>query len=289
MVPAAELRRLGLAGLTGDAVRALVTRGTAPAPGREGVMELRRVKPEAFEAWVRAVTYGFGGRFHPEVMPDERALLDLDRTLGWRDGDGWVAGASALPFTLSVPGGALPATGVTAVAVLPTHRRQGLMTGLMERLLADARERGDVVAALWAAESPIYGRFGFGMATPHRALRSPVPTPPSAPTWPCPRAPRRPPRRCELGPRLAPLAERERARRPGLPARDERYWRHAQFGWEPDEIGERRVVVFEGPGSDEGYALHRVVEGHDDLTDLADGRLQVEELVALTPEAAIAL
>jgi GNAT superfamily N-acetyltransferase len=165
-------------------------------------MELRRVEPEAFEAWVRAVTYGFGERFHPEVMPDERALLDLDRTLGWRDGDGWVAGASALPFTLSVPGGALPATGVTAVAVLPTHRRQGLMTGLMERLLADARERGDVVAALGVAHLRAL-RLRDGHAAPRAAAR---PSPRRLPRrrGPAPRAPRRPPRRRELGPPAGP-------------------------------------------------------------------------------------
>ncbi len=119
-------------------------------------MELRRVEPEAFEAWVRAVTYGF------------------------------------------VPGAALPATGVTAVAVLPTHRRQGLMTGLMERLLADARERGDVVAALGVAHlRALRLRDGHAapraaLARPHAAFRADVALPPGA-SSPSPPTRARPP------------------------------------------------------------------------------------------------
>ena len=36
----------------------------------------------------------------------------------------------------------------------------------MRRQLADVHEAGDeAIAALWASESAIYGRFGYGMAT----------------------------------------------------------------------------------------------------------------------------
>jgi predicted acetyltransferase len=34
----------------------------------------------------------------------------------------------------------------------------------MGRLIADARERGEAISVLWAAESAIYGRFGYGVA-----------------------------------------------------------------------------------------------------------------------------
>ena len=58
----------------------------------------------------------------------------------------------------------MPAAGVTLVGVLPTHRRQGVLTRLMRAQLDDVRERGEPVAFLWASEGAIYGRFGYGMA-----------------------------------------------------------------------------------------------------------------------------
>src|SRR5439155_3526792 len=76
-----------------------------------------------------------------------------------------VGGAGAFTFDLSVPGGRVPAAGVTVVAVLPTHRRRGVLTAMMRAQLDDVHARGEPVAALWASEERIYGRFGYGMAS----------------------------------------------------------------------------------------------------------------------------
>jgi len=54
---------------------------------------------------------------------------------------------------------------VTVVGVLPSHRRRGLLRRMMELQLTDVRERGEPIAALWASEETIYGRFGYGMAS----------------------------------------------------------------------------------------------------------------------------
>ena len=83
------------------------------------------------------------------------------------DGDAPVGTAADFPFSLTVPGGELAAGGVTWVAVLPTHRRQGVLTELMRRELADLHEREEPLAVLWASEAAIYGRFGYGLAAPH--------------------------------------------------------------------------------------------------------------------------
>ena len=65
-----------------------------------------------------------------------------------------------------MPGPAtVPAATITAVAVLPTHRRQGVLTALMACQLDDVAERGEAVAVLTASESIIYGRFGYGLAS----------------------------------------------------------------------------------------------------------------------------
>ena len=81
------------------------------------------------------------------------------------DGDEIVGGAGAFPFGLTVPGGALPCAGVTVVGVLPSHRRRGLLRRMMDTQLRDVRDRGEPIAALWASEETIYGRFGYGLAS----------------------------------------------------------------------------------------------------------------------------
>ena len=76
-----------------------------------------------------------------------------------------VGGLGAFPFQLTVPGGRVPAAGVTIAAVLPTHRRRGVLRGMMRALLDACHARGEPVAYLWATEDTIYGRFGFGLAS----------------------------------------------------------------------------------------------------------------------------
>jgi len=92
-------------------------------------------------------------------------LLPAERMHAVFDSGDIVAGAGAFPFGLTVPGGVLPCAGVTVVGVLPSHRRRGLLRRMMDTQLRDIRERGEPIAALWASEETIYGRFGYGLAS----------------------------------------------------------------------------------------------------------------------------
>src|SRR5215210_2688191 len=67
---------------------------------------------------------------------------------------------------MTVPGGSVPTAAVTIVTVSPTYRRRGLLTAMMKHQLDDIHRRQEPVALLWASESLIYGRFGYGQATP---------------------------------------------------------------------------------------------------------------------------
>ena len=60
---------------------------------------------------------------------------------------------------------------MTVVGVLPTHRRRGILDRMMRAQLADVRERGEPIAALWASEETIYGRFGYGLASQDVMIR----------------------------------------------------------------------------------------------------------------------
>jgi predicted acetyltransferase len=101
----------------------------------------------------------------PEDIEVRRAAFDLDRCLAAFDGAGQLCGAArAFPTELTVPGAVIPAGAVSAVGVLPTHRRQGHLSRMMRTQLDDVSSRGEAVATLVAAEYPIYGRYGYGMA-----------------------------------------------------------------------------------------------------------------------------
>ena len=43
---------------------------------------------------------------------------------------------------------------------------------MMRAQLADVRERGEPLAALWASEETIYGRFGYGLASQDAMIRA---------------------------------------------------------------------------------------------------------------------
>jgi len=107
----------------------------------------------------------------PWSADDRRVALDLfefDRTLAAFDDTTPVGVTMCYTFQLSVPGlQMLPAAGVTFVAVMPTYRRQGVLSSLMRRQLADVRDRGEPLAILWASEAVIYGRYGYGRASWH--------------------------------------------------------------------------------------------------------------------------
>jgi predicted acetyltransferase len=94
-----------------------------------------------------------------------KETLEYDRTLAVFDGRQVVGTAGIFSYEMTVPGGSLPCGGVTRVGVAATHRRQGLLTAMMRRQLDDMHERGEPLAALYASEAPIYGRFGYGLAT----------------------------------------------------------------------------------------------------------------------------
>ncbi|MDT7782105.1 MAG: hypothetical protein QOF58_524, partial [Pseudonocardiales bacterium] len=127
------------------------------------------------DAFVDTVHTAFG-RF-PET-PDENggglwwSAIETDRSLmAFTDDEKPIGTATAYSFELTLPGDVLaPAAGITAAGVLPTHRRQGVLTAMMRHQLAELRERGDFLAVLLATEGSIYGRFGYGPATYTRRL-----------------------------------------------------------------------------------------------------------------------
>ena len=128
------------------------------------MLELRNVTPDEFVAWCRAEARAYGNRLQgdPEVL---RPHFDLDRSIAVLDDKNIVAGAHSHRLEMSVPGGSAMVAGVANIAVQPTHTRRGIMTQMMRHQIHDLHDRGEPLAGLFASESVIYGRFGYGVGS----------------------------------------------------------------------------------------------------------------------------
>ncbi|GGK18832.1 UPF0256 protein [Streptomyces camponoticapitis] len=130
-------------------------------------IDVRVISESEFPDWLRAVNTGFlrAPTVSEKDLEDRRTYLDPSRMRGAFDDGRCVATYRTFPQELTAVGGArLPANAVTGVTVSATHRRRGLLSRMINEDLAEAKERGDVVSTLIAAEYPIYGRYGFGPA-----------------------------------------------------------------------------------------------------------------------------
>jgi predicted acetyltransferase len=214
---------------------------------------------DRFAEFDAVIMAAFGA--HPD--PRKKALVDglqpADRRLVALDGDRPVGTAAAFSFAMTVPGGAeLPVAGVTAVGVLGTHRRRGILRQLMAVQLDDIARRGESVAVLTASESGIYRRFGYGIGSFNAAYElesrrigfdGPVGADLDLTLL----------RGDEATPVVAPIYERWRATRPGALAYTPAWW-NALLGAQESYIGggQTFVVVCEPrPGHGGGFAIYR--------------------------------
>lgn len=130
-------------------------------------IDVRVISESDFPAWLSALNTGFlrPPTVSEENVADRRAYMDPLRMRGAFDEGRCVATYRSFPQELTAVGGApLPAGAISNVTVSATHRRRGLLSRMINDDLAEAKERGDVVSTLIAAEYPIYGRYGFGPA-----------------------------------------------------------------------------------------------------------------------------
>lgn len=259
-------------------------------------IDYRTLAPEEFQAFADNLDLAFHEGSTPDKRDQWRALLPFERTVAAFDGPLLVGTSASYAQRMSVPGGELACAGVTVVTVRPTHRRRGILTGMMSILFERAQAAGEPLAALWAAEGGIYERFGYGVAgqrahivlpggagAPRPSLRAEADHAPAAAQT----------HALELidtagaGPLLDPVWERLRALRPGIPARTALWWRRRVLSDLPENRGgalqKRLLVARDGAGTVQGYALYRARGEEPDTT------LEVLELIAPDPDAEAAL
>ena len=216
------------------------------------------------------------GPVSPEMAAWQLRFLEIDRSIGLFDQGEQVGGASIFTLQLTVPEARqVPMAAVTWVSVLPTHRRRGGLRAMMRHQLDTLHETGaEPVAGLCASQAPIYGRFGYGVAS-------------SAVTLSVPRqanALRLPPGTEEVSLRLVEpssitayrgeLYERQLLKRPGMLVKPE-WW----FGFDVADTSEQRdghsrlrCVLAERGGAPVGFAFYR--------TDAANCQTRVSQIQA---------
>jgi predicted acetyltransferase len=249
---------------------------------------IRPISQGEFRAFYAVLEHAFNATYPTDLeLQHDLGVSEFDRSLAAFDGTEMVGTAIAITFQMTVPGGAAAVAGVTGVTVLPSHRRRGILSSLMHRQLADIRDRGEAIAALFASEAGIYGRYGYGAATAELdltirrgegALSAPVDAGPEGSiTAPLLRIVE--PQRAVA--EMALVYGSVQRERPGMLARDDRWWEHIL--WDPEHRrsggGPLRGLI---PGDDtgpRGYALYSASAdwGEDALPN---GKLQVRELMA---------
>ena len=254
--------------------------------------QLRPFTAEEWPAVSRAMGHVFGHTPSGPYVDTPSPVAELDRSLGLVEDGRVVATSGIYSLRMTVPGAVVPTAGVTWVTVSPTHRRRGILTAMMRRQLEELHEQErEPVAALWAAEASIYGRFGYGTASwkggwsgsvQRLQLRDDVDTGSGRVRLVEEEAFRGP-----------AAAVHEAARRwvPGNTARDERWWTRALID-DPEQregfTARRFALHSETDGAVTGYATYRVKMGWTDASEPA-GTLAVEDVRATTPAAYAAL
>ncbi|GAA1819104.1 GNAT family N-acetyltransferase [Nesterenkonia flava] len=286
----------------------LVSRSFPAAQSPDGTPET------ATEAFVRTVSYNFyhGWKSTEQVrrsvaasVADGRQLHGVYLDPGFASLEPWGETYETLGFDAEHPVGTfvdydktlnaagpdlLPARLITGVGVSPSFRRRGILKHMMTSALARAVSDGMPVAALTASEGPIYGRFGFGVAT--REAEIELDLRPGGEGF----ALRTPPTGRVLV--IDPTKGREAFERifaafhagtRGSVDRQERYYRHDTAEWAPDDFSSsdkklRGAVHVHDDGTLGGYVVYSFEGWEAEPTTM-----RISSLVAADPRSSIEL
>ena len=249
-------------------------------------LEIRPAERDELLAALRPIWLYGGSEPTEERAQSVLRFFEPGRLHAAFDGEEAVGGAGAFTFQLTVPGGRVAAAGGTVVGVLPTHRRRGVLTGMMRAQLEDAHRRGEPAAILWASEAGIYGRFGYGAASRCGTMRLERAHGAFRPSFE------------RLGEaRLVDEAEalsafpgvydRIASETPGMFARSPEWWKHRLLfdpEWRREGRGEQMRVLVEVGGKPEAYALYRIRESEEEGWT-PTSTLEVQEAAGASPQS----
>jgi len=247
--------------------------------------QLKYVTDATFKEFHAAISRGFQEAPRPELLELDRQVFQNERMFGFKVGRRWVSTCGDFERRLTVPGGAaVPTAAVTVVTVHAPYRRRGLLTAMMKHQLEQVAKRGEPLAALWASESLIYGRYGYGPASTRAVLKGTnrrLSFLPGVKTTGSVDEVTR-----EEFQRVAPgLHNAMRPDRPGTMVRDKDVWEFAIFDMEFARRGAseiRYVLHYDEAGDADGFATYRFKENFDEEPE---GDVRIKEVWAEDPTA----
>jgi predicted acetyltransferase len=246
----------------------------------------RVLTPDEFPLAARLVSATMLSSVADDVINDWATFFEDETTHGAIAADGAVAGiARWFETELSLAGPSLPAAGVTAVAVLPTHRRQGHLRRLMEAQLESIASAEVPIALLVAAEWPIYGRYGYGPAISACGyeIDASISRFTAARTGTIELV-----TSADLRPHLEAMHDQRWARTMGAVKRKPQIWERiagvSRWPGDSDDPGQARGALWRDDSGDvQGAVAYRVEEKW--TRNRPTGKLNVQLLVGATPEA----
>jgi predicted acetyltransferase len=250
-------------------------------------LEFRPIRDDEVDAYLDVMELACGIEISDVQRPRSRKNMEVSRMRGAIDNGKVVATFNAYPIELTVPGNVIPLSGVSQVTVAPTHRRRGILTKLMTSHFEEARERGDLMAGLWASEGHIYPRYGYGVASYHQAARILKPFAKmnlqSSPDVSIEMV-----NTAQARDVLPGIYDRARPRIPGMLSRTANWWEFRILADPPQ--GRQgatpfRHAVLSRAGQPEAYAIyyHRLPNGYGSL------ELHLVEIIAVNDQAELAL
>ncbi|HEV2783822.1 MAG TPA: GNAT family N-acetyltransferase [Actinophytocola sp.] len=254
------------------------------APQSDQLLTIRTLTDADLPAFSAVLASAFLIDHNDDFLASERTVFEPARSHGVFDGAEMIGSGQLLTRRLVVPGaGPIPAAAVTSIGVAPGHRRRGVLSMIMRTQLAGLHETGEPIAALWASEGGIYGRFGYGLATQYvrlalprgAAFRRDVEVDP-APVRELPRE--------QALPLIRKIYESVWADRVGYLDRTDGAWDYHLFDAEPSRRGQTAYRFAVHP---EGYAVYRTRQEWQDRGPRSP--VTVRTLVAANPPAYAAI
>jgi predicted acetyltransferase len=245
-------------------------------------LDIRLVPAADLRRWADAVSEANSEEMGDEIWRDVLPTIEPDRTFGAYDEDHIAGGGSVFSFDVTVPGGAaLPSAGITWIGISPTHRRRGALRGLMTAMIAQAAERREPLAVLWASEGSIYQRFGYGLSTLSTGIELERDRAQLVSTAPATGSVRLI-TLSEAAQLFPPIFEANRRVTPGFYTRSKSWWEVevlADFKWSRRGFDRKFFALHETDGKPDAYAIYRAK--HEWANSVPGTELHVQEIMAL--------
>jgi len=126
--------------------------------------EIRPAREDELDRVHFIAAYSFTGDRSQEGRERGRHIEELGpATVLLEDGE-IVAALKVYPFTMLVNGAPIGMGGVSGVSCLPEARRKGHVGALLRYVLAEMRDRGQPLSALYTPHPALYRKYGYMVA-----------------------------------------------------------------------------------------------------------------------------